>query len=246
MPTIYLSPSTQERNIYVTGGTEEYWMNLIADAMEPYLKASGIKYVRNTPQMTAGSSLRASNAGNFDAHIALHSNAAPENRAGMVRGTDVYYSPNSSKGKQLATIVANNLKSIYPIPSLVRPITTTNLGEVTRTKAPAILIEFAYHDNVDDANWIKNNINNIAQNVVFSLTEYFGIPFKTPQKTRTGIVTVSSGRLNVRKRPSTSSEILGTLGNGQSVKVYGNYLNWYIIDFNGQRAYVHSDYIRIT
>ena len=42
MPKIYLSPSTQEFNSYVTGGSEEYYMNLIADAMEPYLTASGI------------------------------------------------------------------------------------------------------------------------------------------------------------------------------------------------------------
>ena len=28
MPTIYLSPSTQEFNPYVNGGNEEYYMNL--------------------------------------------------------------------------------------------------------------------------------------------------------------------------------------------------------------------------
>ena len=53
MPIIYLSPSTQENNYYVTGGTEEAYMNLLADKMVPYLDASGIRYVRNTPDMTA-------------------------------------------------------------------------------------------------------------------------------------------------------------------------------------------------
>ena len=86
MPVIYLSPSTQENNLYVSGGTEEEWMNRLADAMVPYLTASGIQYVRNTPDMTAASSIRASNAGNFDLHLALHSNAAPEGRYGQVRG----------------------------------------------------------------------------------------------------------------------------------------------------------------
>ena len=52
MPIIYLSPSTQENNLYVNGGTEEEWMNRLADAMEPYLTASGIRYSRNTPDMT--------------------------------------------------------------------------------------------------------------------------------------------------------------------------------------------------
>ena len=48
MPSIFLSPSVQEYNPYVNGlGSEEYYMNLIADAMEPYLEASGITYERN-------------------------------------------------------------------------------------------------------------------------------------------------------------------------------------------------------
>ena len=43
MPLIYLSPSTQEWNPYVNGGNEEYYMNLIADAMVPFLNSSGIR-----------------------------------------------------------------------------------------------------------------------------------------------------------------------------------------------------------
>ena len=43
MPSIYLSPSTQEWNPYVTGsGSEEYHMNQIADALVPYLHANTI------------------------------------------------------------------------------------------------------------------------------------------------------------------------------------------------------------
>ena len=44
MPSVYLSPSLQEYNPYIDGGNEEYYMNLIADAMEPYLRASGIDF----------------------------------------------------------------------------------------------------------------------------------------------------------------------------------------------------------
>lgn len=64
MPKIYLSPSTQEYNPYVTGnGSEEYFMNLVADAMEPYLLANGIQFSRNTPDMTAASSFARQTAG---------------------------------------------------------------------------------------------------------------------------------------------------------------------------------------
>ena len=109
MPIIYLSPSTQENNLYVNGGTEEEWMNRLADAMEPYLTASGIRYSRNTPDMTAASSIRASNAGNYDLHLALHSNAAPEGQYGQIRGILVFYYPGSVQGQRAATLVADGL-----------------------------------------------------------------------------------------------------------------------------------------
>ena len=179
MPSIYLSPSTQEFNLYITGGTEEYYMNLIADAREPYLYATGIDFTRNTPEMTAASSIAASNSGNYDLHLALHSNASG-GVAGSRRGSEVYYFPTSQNGKRAAEIIANNLQLIYPIPNGVRTVPTTTLGEVRRTRAPSVLIEFAYHDNYEDALWIQNNINAIAQNVVISLADYFGIPFVNP------------------------------------------------------------------
>lgn len=53
MPFLFLSPSTQEFNPYVTEGNEEYWMNQLADRMEPYLYTSGINVTRNNPAGTA-------------------------------------------------------------------------------------------------------------------------------------------------------------------------------------------------
>ena len=91
MPKIYLSPSLQEYNPYVDGGNEEYYMNLIADAMEPYLNSSGIQFTRNEPSQKLSQAIAQSNAGNYDLHLALHSNAAPPALSGQIRGTDVYY-----------------------------------------------------------------------------------------------------------------------------------------------------------
>ena len=118
--------------------------------------------------------------GNYDLHLALHSNATGSGD-GSRRGTEVYYFPTSVNGARAAEIISNNLKLIYPLPNLVRSMPTTALGEVRRTRAPSVLIEFAYHDNYDDAVWIRDNIEAIAANVVVSLTDYFGIPFIVPR-----------------------------------------------------------------
>ncbi|MDD4584231.1 MAG: N-acetylmuramoyl-L-alanine amidase [Eubacteriales bacterium] len=181
MPSVFLSPSTQEYNPYViNGGSEEYYMNLIADAMIPYLNASGISYGRNDPAGNVSTSIASSNAGDFDVHLAIHSNASPPNMQGAYRGPDVYYYTYSPKGKQLAEIITANLKEIYPLPELTILLPNNTLAELRRTRAPAVLVEVAYHDNYDDARWIQSNIDSIARNLVLSLTEYFGIPFVNP------------------------------------------------------------------
>ena len=116
MASVFLSPSVQEYNPYITGGNEEQYMNLIADRMEPYLRSSGITYVRNDPDRNVAGAIADSNAGDFDVHLAIHSNAAPESMAGMLRGIDVYYSPYDKYSETLAVIIANNFMSIYPLP----------------------------------------------------------------------------------------------------------------------------------
>ena len=54
MPVIYLSPSLQPFNEYVTGSNEQAVMNELADKMVPYLRACGIRYTRSNPDMTLG------------------------------------------------------------------------------------------------------------------------------------------------------------------------------------------------
>ncbi len=243
MPTIYLSPSTQEFNPYNGGGNEEYYMNLIADAMEPYLAASGIQYVRNTPEMTAASSIAASNSGNYDLHFALHSNATGSGD-GSRRGSEVYYFPSSERGKRFADIVAENLQLIYPLPNSVKTVPTTSLGEVRRTNAPGVLVEIAYHDNAEDAQWIRDNINEIAANLVFSLTQYFGIPFNTPQQIFTASVQTLGSNLNVRYNPSVSAPVIATIPNGAEVTVYAQVPDWSVVGYNGIVGYVSTQYLR--
>lgn len=245
MPVIYLSPSTQESNFYVTGGSEEQWMNRLADAMVPYLSASGIQYVRNTPEMTAASSIAASNAGRYDLHVALHSNAAPEGRYGTARGIVVFYFPTSSNGRRAAQIMADNLKAIYPLPNNVRAEATTQIGEVRRVRAPSVFLELGYHDNPDDATWVVNNIEPIAQNLVLSLTEYFGLPFLMPQSPRPAVVDVNWGYLNIRDRPNTSADVLARAYDGARLIVENQWQGWYLVRFNNTVGWASAEFITL-
>lgn len=247
MPIIYLSPSTQEFNPYITGaGSEEYFMNRIADAMEPYLRANTIRFTRNTPQMTAASSIAQANRGNYDFYLALHSNASGDGMTeGRVRGIIAFYYPTSRNGRRAAEIFANNLRSIYPLPNRVTTRSTTALGEVRQPKAPSVLLEIGYHDNTADARWVEQNIQRIAENLVLSLTEYFDLPFITPITPRTGTVITQNDPLNLRTKPSASAAIVTTIPRGATVTVYGTYDGWYSVGYGETAGYVSAQYVRI-
>ena len=244
MPIIYLSPSTQEWNEYVTGsGSEEYNMNLLADALEPYLLANGIQYRRNSPDMTAASSIREANSGWYDFYLALHSNGAPEGRYGQERGIIAFYYPGSSEGQRGAELIAEQLRQIYPLPNKVTTRATTTLGEVRQPRFPAVLVEIGYHDNYADATWVEGHMDAIAQQLARALTEFFGLPFIYPMTPVRGTVTVSYGTLNLRDRPSPTGTVLANLPDGAAVTVYGAWEGWYVVHYGDYVGYAAAAYI---
>lgn len=246
MASLYLSPSTQEYNkYYENSGSEEYYMNLIADAMEPYLLASGISFTRNSPDMTVNEVVRQSNEGNYGLHLAIHSNAGPESLAGLLSGSDVYYYAPSKQSLRAATIFADGLREIYYDPSAVREMPNTTFAELRYTDAPAVLVELAYHDNPEDAEWIKNNIRLIARNLSQSAAEFLGVEFVDPQ-VRTGVVHTQGGRLNIRNEPSLNGDIIGQIPNGATVEVLARSGEWYSVSYQGITGYSFASYITVS
>ncbi len=181
MPRVFLSPSTQEFNQFVGGGNEEYYMNLIVDAMIPYLRASGIEFTRNNPGDSIPKIIERSNAHHYDLHLALHSMGTPDGHDAPLRGVDVFhYAISPVGGEKAAYIIYQNLKDIYPVSELVHFVPNFTMLELSLTDAPAVLVELGYHDNPEDASWIRNNIDKIGRNLALSVAEFMQVPFVEP------------------------------------------------------------------
>lgn len=245
MAFLYLSPSTQEFNPYIGGGNEEQYMNQIADELEGWLRSCGISFTRNSWDMTAAEIIRLSNSLKSDLHLSLHSNAAPDALSGTLQGTDIYYSPQSPEGKRAAMLLAEGLKAIYPYPEKVRAVSAKGIGEVNRMDIPAVLIEFAYHDNPEDAQWIRENTAAIAENVARSLTSYFALPFLKPVPPRPARADVKWGVLNIRSRPSLSAQVVVSAADDTPLTVWNEYRDWLVVTWNGISGFAFRDYVTI-
>ena len=143
----------------------------------------------------------------------------------------------------MAELLVEQIKPIYPLPELVRAVPTTTLGEVRRTRAPSVLAELGYHDNPEDAAWIEDNLDLIAQALVRGVSEYFGVPFQEPVPVRRGVVTVNWGTLNIRDYPNLSAAVLASAPNGAELVIYGESGNWYSVSYHGIVGYASTAFV---
>ncbi len=65
------------------------------------------------------------------------------------------------------------------------------------------------------------------------------------ESSKAGVVSVSSGTLNVRKSKSTSSGVLRSLKNGSNVTLMSKSGSWWKVEYaDGKYGYSHKDYIK--
>ena len=196
---IYLSPSTQESNLFVGGVTEEVNSNAVCDILQKALSEKyGFEIRRNRPDMNLTQMINDSNNFNPDIHVAIHSNA------GGGRGCEVYYyrvDGKVSNSQQLSQYIYNELSPLTPSSDRgLKDGRAANLGEIVRTTACATLVEMAFHDNVEDAAWMLSNRQACSTALEKGICKYFGVAYKpdvvpqpTPQPTTDVLYRVQVG-----------------------------------------------------
>jgi N-acetylmuramoyl-L-alanine amidase len=247
MPKIFLSPSTQYYNLYIIGGEERYYMNRVADAMIPLLLASGIGYGRNDPAGTVANSVTLSNAGKYDLHLAIHSNAGPQHLAGQLTGADTYYYPGSGAGAYYAGLITQSLRQSYPASQTVQALASGAIFEIRQVRAVAVLVELAYHDNAEDARWLIANIDVLARALAQASADYFGLPLLQPfSPPHQGTVITKGGNVNIRSYPSYSAPISGSAPSGAQLKLNGQNGEWYSVDYLGLIGFANANFIELS
>jgi N-acetylmuramoyl-L-alanine amidase len=120
------------------------------------------------------------------AHVALHSNAAQ----GLSRGQEVYVHRFGGNAEALGRKIYEYNEAVSPAPGLgVKEGANTFGGrgmyELKATSAPAVLIEYAFHDNPEDSQFIIDNIYELGNATARGVLEYLGVPYRedTPENT---------------------------------------------------------------
>ncbi|MEA4828252.1 N-acetylmuramoyl-L-alanine amidase family protein [Clostridium sp. JNZ J1-5] len=155
---IYVSPSSQTTNVGVGNyGTEAARMKQLSDLLIPKLKAKGYTVYGGDNSLTLTQRISASNANNVDYHVALHSNA------GGGTGPETWYYTTSTGSKALGASILTKLKQVPGASTGRYNNGSTTYTELKDTVAIAVIVEVAFHDNINDVNWMLSHWDAIAQ-----------------------------------------------------------------------------------
>ena len=248
MPTIYLSPSLQPFNKYVNGGDEQTVMNQVADAMEPYLRAAGIRFTRNRIGMTLGEAIRESNAGYYGPASGPPLQCRPREpfrqapgvptsiiipeapRAGgrqrCWRKTSKKYTRTPLRSGQCPLPAWwSSPKPTRRLSSWRSPITTTRRTPVGLRKISRLLQPISSRGCVS----------------------ILGFPLSPiPSRRKRGTVVTQSSPLNIRKRafyPGTGPSPRPQ--KGEQLTVLGKWQGWYVVEVHGIIGYASAEYIQV-
>lgn len=231
IPSIYLSPSTQEHNIgYGNYGSELMRMNQITDVIAKHLDASGLLYYRNNSNWTLDQVINDSNQKKPDIHFSIHSNAG-----GGSGALCLIYDWNGEREK-FAKIIYEKLSAITPMKDNGIRL-APKLAELRRTTAPACLIEVAFHDRKEDAQWIMDNIDLIGRELAKGICQYFDVKF----------ISASDQLFRVRKTWSDSKSQLGAFRVLENAKkLVDSNPEYSVFDEKGNILYPSNFLVKVT
>jgi len=174
MPRVYISPSTQERNIGVGSfGSEESQMNKIADLLMPLLARDGrFTTLRNSPSMEVEQIAADSNKFKADIHIPIHSNA------GGGEGTEVYAYAPGTNSERLARALYNQIAPLSPGKDRGVKFKKSLIEVGDDVNATSALIELDFHDNASGSAWIASNHKAIAEALYKGICDYYSYDYR--------------------------------------------------------------------
>ena len=184
---IYISPEDRASNVYASSAlwnghttNEKEQMGRCADYMERGLLRCGSFEVINAQYGNMYDRVKESNNWPADMHVAPHTNGFN----GKAAGTRVHCYP-SDRSRRIGKLIQNRIAPLSPgAPDKL--VEDDRLYELRASHMPAVLPEFGFHDNPEEAQWLVDNMERIAEETVQAICEYFDVAYVPPAEDDSG------------------------------------------------------------
>lgn len=169
---IYISPSSQPANIYAVGNTnEQEQCRRIGAALDAALIRCGFDS-RVGLDGTMYTRVAESNAFGAELHLPVHTNAFD----GKVAGLRIMVFRRGGEAEEIAKAIMETLAPITPGTS--DGISTyPDLYEIKNSTALCVYVEVGFHDNPEEAQWIIDHTQEIAEAICQGLCNHYGVAY---------------------------------------------------------------------
>lgn len=168
----YISPSSQPLNTYAVGNTnEQEQCRKIAAALKEVLDRCQVPAVAGMDG-TMYTRVEESNQLGAGLHMPIHTNGYD----GTVAGLRIMVGALGGEAEQIAKAIMESLAPITPGTSdgiHVMP----DLYEINATKAICVYLEVGFHDNPEEAQWIIDHTQDIAEAIAKALCKHYGTAY---------------------------------------------------------------------
>lgn len=172
---IYNSPSSQPANTYAVGNTnEQEQCRKIAAALDKAEKRCGFD-VKTGMDGTMYTRVAESNSFGADLHMPIHTNAFDKKVAGL----RIMISKRGGEAEKIAEAVMAELAPITPGTSDGISV-QKGLYEINASNAICVYVEVGFHDNKEEAQWIIDHTEDIAEAICKALCKHYGVKYVAP------------------------------------------------------------------
>lgn len=174
---VYISPSMQPENKYAVGNTnEEAQCNRIATALDAAMHRCGMESIlpTNSANTMAGRVAESNKAGSA-LHMPIHTNAFN----GEVAGLRIFVYKLGGEAEKIAKAIMAELAPITPGKS-DGISAVPGLYEIRNTNATCVYLEVGFHDNPEEAQWIIDHTEDIAEAICKGLCNHYGVKYVAP------------------------------------------------------------------
>jgi N-acetylmuramoyl-L-alanine amidase len=169
---IYISPSSQPANTYAVGNTnEQEQCRKIGAALDKALDRCGFDSMVGLSG-TMYTRVAESNAFGADLHTPIHTNGFD----GTVAGLRIMIYKKGGEAEQIAKAIMAELAPITPGKS--DGISEyPGLYEIENSKGLCVYIEVGFHDNPEEARWIIDHTQDIAEAICRGICNHYGVKY---------------------------------------------------------------------
>ena len=225
MPKVHINAALNNDSSLSGGATKQYYLDLILKEVLSCLNANAISY--NTSEINSTDS----------AGLTFKMSSSEESNGNS--GIKILFTSGNPESKRLSTIIYEHMSQIYYDPS---KLAISSEEKEYKSDIPIVTIVFENSENEELLEWMKQNIEETAKQIVMSLAEYFSLPYVPCGESYEGVTKKDE---SIRSQPNLNAEIVGSLESGKKIKVLGQWENWYIVEDNGNLGYIQTEFVEV-